>query len=401
MGIYGVGMSALAHILLDKGYIIGGCDVSSQFDTAHTLPVRVDIGFDHMPTATTVIYTGAHGGKTNPLVERAQERGIPIVPLAQMLGDLSKEKRTIAVAGCHGKTTTTAMLAYALEKSGLEPSWYVGASSFSGYPGGHWGNGDLFIIEADEYAIDPFSDHRPKFSLLHPSLSIITSLDYDHPDIYKSPEEITQQFKMLAQRSPVVTHEHIAQTLSCTAHIPRMVGNTALLGEHNRQNAALVYETLSIIKCQQATQYVATFRGANRRLQQIYTSEKTIIFDDYAHHPTEISATLKALREKYPRWRILALFQPHTYSRSRYFGHNFGDALSEADYAIIMPTFSSQREKKDAEIDLKGANGNVIQSNNYREWLRGHFNTAGKNIIITLGAGDIQKIHKELEHYAT
>ncbi|MBI4008893.1 hypothetical protein HY357_01555, partial [Candidatus Roizmanbacteria bacterium] len=201
VGIKGVAMANIAMILKKMGKNVTGSDIAEEFITDGQLKqhgIYSQIGFapDKLPGDTNlVIYTGANQGVNNPQVKEAKKRGVNIITQAEFLAQLSSQfKTTIAVCGCHGKTTTSSLLSYALIKLGAKPSYMVGSSSFNDFPGGDFKGKDYFVIEADEYGVNPPLDKTPKFHYLKPDYILCTNIDFDHPDVYKNLKETQNAF---------------------------------------------------------------------------------------------------------------------------------------------------------------------------------------------------------------
>ncbi|MCR4329154.1 MAG: UDP-N-acetylmuramate--L-alanine ligase [Candidatus Roizmanbacteria bacterium] len=445
VGIQGVGMSALALIYKDKGINVNGSDAGEEFDTFQELRNRgITVYSEFSPShvmGDVVIYGGAHNGEKNIEVMYAKSKGIPTVSFAQALGNLSSEKITLAICGCHGKTTTSALSAYVLDSVLSQVSYAVGAAHFSDKPAGKWTeNSALFVVEADEYVVDPQTDSRPKFSLLSPRYIIATVFDYDHVDMYASVEELRSVYARFFESVPqsgiifvnaddavlpklvskvktrVVTYGTSQKADYRTHSITRQNNRTVfsvtikggkeyiftlnLHGKHNAVNATGVIAFcneygLDLKKCAQA---LSLFSGVRRRLELHYDKNDIVVLDDYAHHPAEITATLNAVRTSYKNKKIAVLFQPHTFSRTKHFLSGFIESLSDADYVGVLPIFASKRELLDDKIssemlvsrahELRQGNFNYIRNEEaINSWLK----TLSKEklVIVTMGAGDV------------
>ena len=419
VGIQGVGMTALAHILSDRGARVTGSDTGERFGAYEFLSKRGIEIFDsfnaqNIQGCDVVVYTGAHGGCQNPEVIVAKEKGIVVFSLAEFIALLTKTKKTIAIAGCHGKTTTTALMALALESLGMHPSWFVGAPSFGGKQSGKWDNGEYFVVEADEYVVDPQNDLRPKLSLYTVEDAIITSFDHDHPDVYPTIDDVRHVFQSFIAS----THRYVVGNGNDN-ELSKMISSDSsvlvthpddflhgiellLIGEHNRMNAALVIALLKKIGIKQFPEDIFHhFTGAKRRLELVGKGKGWILYDDYAHHPTEIRASIAALRIQYPDAAIHVLFQPHTYSRTAAYADDFASALSDADSAYILPIFSSKRENKDqfsiTSIDIAAKNSDKLTAglpSELEAWIRKK--TTNNSIFVTMGAGDVNEFDKKI-----
>lgn len=467
IGIKGVGMTALAQCLLDKGITVAGCDVSEEFVTQKilsSLPIQIDnLDVQKLPIDTDfVIYGSAHQGKEHFLAQQAIKRSIPLYSHAQILGMLSQEKDTIAVCGVGGKSTTSALLAWILESSQEDPSYHVGVGEITGLPRtGRWHTtGSLFITEADEYAENPQAVARgeeiiPRFHYLQPKIIICTNLLYDHPDVYASFETTAKTFYSFftqlkqngillwnaddAQLQTVVQklHDNRPDILTVSfgysksaevqihelgyetgAHLVEFISNKqslikqnsqlirfSLPGSHNLQNAAATWTCLRLIQLtdQIIAHHMATFQSTSRRFQLMNTIDESFFYDDYAHHPTEIAATLSACKALFPNHKLVVLFQPHTFSRTQALLPDFANAFSKADTLLLIPIFGSARENigtitlddlakaiktaRSVKTDIRIATSitNAVEQ-------LGSIDTK-KAVVITLGAGDVYTIH--------
>lgn len=451
VGIKGVAMANMALILKEKGISVSGADVAEEFHTdailkKHAIPTHV--GFSEtLLTADIdlVVYSAAHGGIQNPIVIAAQQKGITVMSQAEFLAALFNGfSRSIAVAGCHGKTTTTAVLAYALTKLGAQPSYLVGAAGFSGMPAAQYHQGDIFVIEADEYGVNPPLDKTPKFHYLRPHLAIVTNIDFDHPDIYKDLPETQQAFAYFL-KTMVETHAD-ALAFVCADNEPLMnimkefspeayrtygfaegadyritqvtpsergvtftlqtpngevTATTKLWGNQNITNLAGVVGLLLTVgfSQQNIVKSIAEFAGVTRRFEEVYHDEKKDIYiiDDYAHHPTEIEAVIRAARMRFPGRKIIVLFQPHTVSRTKSLAHEFIRALSHADQAYIVPIFESAREPELAGTYTAEDLVQLAQSQPSTQIeLYSSPVVAPTDVIVTMGAGDVYKLKNDI-----
>ncbi len=445
VGIKGVAMAALAVWYKEAGYIVTGSDVKEEFPTDEVLAkTKTKIIHDFDPRnlggkvkPDLVIYTGAHGGRDNPEVGQAIALGIPVLPHGQALGLIMEHKKQISVAGSHGKTTTTAMIATILAHAGYDPSWAVGCGEIRGlgHPG-HYGRGDIFVAEADEYVTDPNYDRTPRFLWHRPDILVVTNIDYDHPDVYASLTDVQKAFIRLQGQqkdvkltianaddpaSKVLKRDNIiSYGLSAAAefqvtHIRfgdertffTLVQNGMRLfdftlkvpGKHNALNAAA-----AAIACrqlglswEQIAKGLLKFGGTKRRFELVSKIGDVRVIDDYAHHPKEIMATLAAAREWYPGRRIIAVFQPHTYSRTKALMSEFSQAFTSAYEVILTDIYSSARETDTLGISGKTLveetakhHPNVYFAPGYeavQKLLAAHMHP--KDIIIFMGAGSI------------
>lgn len=446
-------MTALAVCAKERGIHVSGSDTLEEFPTDETLRknhIQTFTNFDthHLKESNPdlVIYTGAHGGRENPEVLEAKHRGIPVLPHGQALGLFMTGKRQISVAGSHGKTTTAAMIAAILRSAGYDPSYAVGCGEITGLgAAGHWGKSDFFIAEADEYVTDPGHDKTPRFLWQRPDILAVTNIDFDHPDAYTSLDEVKKAFVKLrdtmGSRSEIIisSDDHnsdiLAETKISVSRVglsPRSdfqisdihfgdertffhltmrgisVGEFGLRvpGIHNAVNAgiAAVVSHMTGISWQHIAQGLLTYNGTKRRFEKIGTIHDITFIDDYAHHPKEIAATLAAARAWYPNERIIAVFQPHTYTRTKALLTGFARAFKDADVAVLTDIYASAREK-----DTLGISGQTLAA----ETIKYHSNVVYLNtmpkvaqflhktiephdVVIFMGAGDIYRWGRDI-----
>ncbi|MEK7071034.1 MAG: UDP-N-acetylmuramate--L-alanine ligase [Patescibacteria group bacterium] len=451
LGIKGVAMAHLAIILSEMGKHVTGADVDEIFKTDVLLQIhnlKVQIGFDPqtLPKETDlVIYSAAHGGLENPLIQEAKKRNVTILSQGEVLGELSSYcKHTIAICGTHGKTTTSSMLAYALIKLGVKPSFMVGTPKFNEYEGSAYGDKEYFVIEADEYGVNPPLDKAAKFLFLNPDTILCTNIDFDHPDVYDSLDTVKDTFRSFFTKAnnlivcgddinALETAKHSGKkfktygfsekndiqikefrTTSDGTELTLLIENkphkfyTTLWGEKNSSNTAGVISVLlqygfSSSEIQKAIQY---FTGAQRRFELLYKTNDIFLFDDYAHHPAEIKATIESARRRYPNKILRVIFQPHTFSRTKMFLKEFAEALVLADTAYILPVFSSAREKgsefnvtsQDIVAQAKILGKTNIQTYDTKEGLLEELTKViGANeVIFTMGAGNVYELGDDI-----
>jgi len=389
VGIGGSGMSGIAELLVNLGYQVTGSDLKPSEVTARLerLGIRVFEGHDgaHVGDADVVVFSSAVRD-TNPEIVEAERRRIPVIPRAEMLAELMRLRYGVAVAGAHGKTTTTSMIALVLERGGLDPTAVIGGR-LSVYGGNaRLGRGDYMVVEADE------SDRS--FLKLSPAIAVITNVDYEHLDSYGDFDHLCQAFVDFANKAPFygaivacADDEHLRALLprmrrrvitygieaadadvyatdvvvsgfaaSCNVRQRLRVRNGAtttseqLLGEiclrvpgrHNLQNAlaavALGCEVGVPFDCIAAA--LGDFRGAERRFQVHGEAGGVLVVEDYGHHPTEIEAVIRTARAAVPR-RLLVAFQPHRYSRTNQLLDRFGPALAGADEVVLTDIYAA------------------------------------------------------------
>lgn len=427
VGIKGVGMTALALCAQDLGIKITGSDTAEIFVTDQILKERKidwEIGFDKshiIPGIDLVITTGAHGGLANSEVLQARKKDIPVLTQAQALAEFSKGKEVIAVCGVGGKSTTSALISHILNYAGLNPSYAVGVGKIFplGYPGKYDKDGNLFVCEADEFVNSPEIDNRPRFSFLKPKVVVVTNIEHDHPDVYPTIKDTKKAFldffKKIPQDGLLVANrddknaDEVVRFLTCpiVRFDARKKIETSLPGEYNQKNIAATITVADYFKIprNKTLQAIKLFQGTQRRFEKVgVTPGGAIIIDDYAHHPNEIKAVLKAARERYSGKRIVALFQPHTYSRTKALFNEFAKAFSDADIACFMDIYASAREKKDETVsseklakEARKHNKNSYYIGNHKtalDWLKN--NLKKDDILLTLGAGNIFYLHEKL-----
>ena len=382
VGVGGIGMSGIAELLANLGYAVSGSDakrsdVTSRLESA--CGVRVQVGHDaaHVGDADVVVYSSAVRPDNPELVE-ARRRGVPVIPRAEMLAELMRLKFSIAVAGSHGKTTTTSMIALVLEQAGLDPTAVIGGRLSAFGSNARLGRGQYMVAEADE------SDRS--FLVLWPSIAVITNIDDEHLEAYGGLEDLQQAFVDFANKVPFygsvvackddrrtsdilprVTRRLVTYGLEegatvagkdvelgafggrCTVVVRRdgvehRLGRiqVAVPGRHNLQNAlaaVAVAECLDVEFAQVAAA-LESFHGAERRFQRVGEARGVLVVDDYGHHPTEIAAVLAAARLSLNR-RLLVAFQPHRYSRTARLMESFGDAFSDADEVVLTEIYAA------------------------------------------------------------
>ena len=442
VGIGGTGMSAIAQVLLERGCTISGSDQveSPGVEQLRNRGATVHIGHSASWIAgADIVAISSAIRDDNPEVVAARQQGIPVLKRSEFIGELLAGHYSIAVAGTHGKTTTTAMIAFILSEAGLSPSFIIGGVSRNLDTNARSGNGPHFVIEADEY--------DRMFLGLNPNLAIVTNLEMDHPDCYGCIEELTEAFTAFLRRVPpsgyIIVNgderriremlrqlELRDQKLETFGFAPdadwrptniepnEVGGNTfsvwherTLLGPfelqvpgiHNVLNAlAAIAATTEVGASTSSMQdSLSRFEGTARRFEHKGTESGVIVIDDYAHHPTEIRATLAAAHARYAGSRIWAVFQPHTYSRFKALLPEFVRSFGLADHVIVTDIFAS-RERNSSGVSARS----IIDLMNHPDarhiqdfhevvtYLVAHVQPG--DVCITLGAGDCYLIGEEL-----
>lgn len=437
IGIAGAGMSALAELFVRRGAVVTGCDAAGN-PTGDLARIGIPVfrGHDpaHVTGARAAIVTSALP-HDHAEVERARALGIPIIRRAEALAEAVAGGSLVAVAGTHGKTTTTVMTTEALASAGLDPTGVAGGRV------GTW-NGNLragdfgtFVVEADEY--------DRSFLALTPTIAVVTNMEADHLDIYRDLTEIRAAFTQFvrparfvvlcaddsgANSLPLPTTAEVvryglaaadarltARRLELTpigtrfevVHDGQVLGRLSLRvpGQHNVRNAlaAVGVGIASGATLEALAPGLEAFTGVERRFQRLGSAAGVMVVDDYAHHPTEIRATLEAARNAYPDQRIVAAFQPHLYSRTRDFAGEFGEALSGADVVFLADIYAAR------EQPIPGVTAELIASATERSgrsvaWRGERARLASAlydavrpgDVVLTLGAGDITQVGPEL-----
>ena len=442
VGAGGVGMSGLAEILLLSTPLeISGCDLqrSENTDRLTKLGARIAYGHDasHVRDSDLLVISSAVG-ESNPEVTSARERGIPVIRRAEMLAEIMRLKQGVAIAGTHGKTTTTSLTGMVLTEAGFDPTIVVGGQVRILGTNARLGKGDFLVAEADEF--------DRSFLELTPVVAVITNIEADHLDCYRDLADILDAFAIFANRVPfygaVVACVDDAGVREILPRIKRRVvtygespdanvrageirleasgttfevweGQTwslggvhlRLPGRHNVANAlaAIAVGRELSIPFPTIARALSEFTGVVRRFETKGERGGVLVVDDYAHHPTEIAATLASARQVYPDRRLVALFQPHLYSRTRDFAAAFGQALTAADLAIVTDVYPS-REKALPGIsgalvaDAARAAGHsavayVAEKSEVAQELERQLRRG--DLLVTMGAGDVVRFGEE------
>lgn len=362
IGIGGIGMSGLARLFLHEGKQVSGSDTTETDNTknleregALVSYVQVAENVTHSggsPLPDLVVYTEAVS-QDNPELVAARALDIETVNYFQTLGMVANEYYLIAIAGTHGKTTTTAMLIDIFEEASLDPSAIVGSLRSKTGSNYRAGKSKYFIVEACEYKRD--------FLTLNPDVLVITNLEHEHVDYYKDLADVQNAFRELARKVPEdgaiitnVTDVNIVPILvglSCTVMDYRQSLDLSLPlrqpGLHNRLNAAAASTASRFVGIEQSVINMAleNFAGTARRFEYKGDCNNAPVYDDYAHHPTEIAASIEGARELYPDKKITIVFQPHTYSRTQELFDDFVEVLSKADRVILVPIYAARKEE--------------------------------------------------------
>ena len=435
VGIGGIGMSSIAEVLLNRGYCVTGSDLVDNDVTAHleSLGATIYKGHDasQVGEADVVVYSSAIDPKSNPETQAATERRISLIPRAEMLGELMRMKFGVGIAGTHGKTTTTSMTGLVTTEGSFDPTIIVGGKVAVFGSNAVAGEGDIIVIEADEY--------DRTFLRLTPSLAVITSIDVDHLDIYDDLDDIKQAFVQYANSVPFfgaaivclddpnvqsivgqierrvitygttrqaqiraedITHEGLGTSFT-VMHGAEALGRITLSvpGDYNIQNAlaAVAVGDELDIPFEHIRDGLARFSGVQRRFEQVGQAGGITVIDDYAHHPTALRGTLDAAHQGFTDRRLVAVFQPHLYSRTRDLLDDFARAFFNADLLVLTEIYGAR------EAPIDGVSGRRLAE---RARAFGHQNvqwvpnlsdlperlldlTDTGDVVLMLGAGDI------------
>lgn len=417
-GVGGIGISAIARMLLEQGKEVAGQDLndSENITLLKNLGAEITIGqsIDAIPTDTDlIVYSRAIEVLEPAFLQQIKALPIPSLVYPEMLGLISKDKYTIAVSGSHGKTTTTGMVAHMLGKLGLDPTVVIGSFLQGTKSNFIQGKSEYFVVEADEY-------HRA-FINLSPKILIITNIDLDHVDYYKDLEDIKSAYRVLAQKVPdggfVIcdTGDKNIQDIvtGIDAHVIDYKENLyqrklKIPGKHVQVDATFAYTVGKLLgeKQKDIDTALETFPGTWRRFEfKGNTAAGAFVYDDYAHHPTEVVATLQAFRELYPKneYKLHVFFQPHLFSRTKALFGEFTHAFTDADDVVILPIFKA-REIDDGSMSSQMLADAILQSGLPAQALsfeqaKAKLETttfSDKEVIITMGAGEAYKLGENI-----
>ena len=464
VGIGGIGMSGLARLLLEEGHQVSGSDLQSNNLTTELAALGATVYQGHDPSnvgeAELVVATPA-AHSSNPELQEATQRAIPILKRGELLGKLMEGKRGIAIAGSHGKTTTTALIGWILTQAGLDPTVVVGGEVPELGGNVRRGAGDFFVAEADEY--------DAAFLSLHPEVAVVTNIEAEHLDFYKDFASVVEAFRSFLKG--VIPSGHVVFCLDdpaaaglqssqageagaklntkhqqeggarLTRQVPAQsflsyglhpqahwravdlkpnsagghdftvrVGNRSrgrfslqIPGQHNVSNAlaALAATSTSGVDPSRARDALATFTGVKRRFQVLGTIRGITIIDDYAHHPSEVRATLAAARTRYPDRRILTVFQPHTYSRIKLLQPLYTDAFQDASVLWVTDIYAA-REDNSWEISGQDLVNSIDHCDKYYVKELADATDAVQaaaqpgDVVLVMGAGDSYKVAQAL-----
>lgn len=415
VGIGGIGMSALARYFLSKGYQITGSDTQETSLIRELREEGMEIFLEHtaeniQDSVDLLVYSQAID-MTNPERQRAQERGIPQESYFESVGKLSEMYFTISVCGTHGKSTTTAMAGMALEGA-ADPLVFLGTKIFE------WGKKNIRLPkrEPDSFLIESCEYHN-SFLSIHPNIIIVTNCEPDHLDFFGTEEAYYEAFQRFVEQLPSdgiliadFSHPKIQQLFDrvmvqkvSTHDFLEQVPELQIPGLHNRENAACVLALFHalVLSPDIAEKSLQKFQGTWRRFDQKGVRNGVQVIDDYAHHPTEIRATLSSLRGLYPDKKIWIVFQPHQYSRTRLLFNDFVQSFEQADYVLIPNVYRVRDTDEDvasvsAESLASAIGEKALWTENEEKTLSFLEKQLGKNdVLCTMGAGPIYHLGEE------
>jgi UDP-N-acetylmuramate--alanine ligase len=423
IGIGGIGMSALARYFDAQGVTVTGSDASRNPTVRELESEGIEVFGSHNAEHITdsmyqVVYSEAVPPE-NPERRAAEQMGIRQKSYFAALGDISRTKTTISICGTHGKSTTTAMAGLALENAHLDPLVILGTKIFE------WGKKNIRLPECGEaicqtekgiFLVESCEYHN-SFLHLEPSIIVVTNVEPDHLDFFGTAENYYRAFaefgKKLNSGGTIIADfsnpkiekifaECTAQKVNTSSFLP-LVPNMSIPGAHNRENAACVLALANTIgaNTEEVSQALSRFHGTWRRFEKKGEKNGVHIFDDYAHHPTEIKATLSAFREKFPEQKIWAVFQPHQYSRTREFLLEFGESFANADEVLIPNIYRVRDTEEDvkavsaeklvAEIEKNGKKAR--HTHDFAQTIALLKNELKEgDVVVTIGAGPVYEV---------
>lgn len=437
VGIAGAGMSALAELFTLRGMVVTGCDLHPE-NAADLVRQGIDVQGLHSPAhvegARALVVTSAMP-REHPELARARELGRPVIRRAEALGEATAGTMLVGIAGTHGKSTTTVMTTEALAAAGLEPTGYVGARVTSWGGNVRAGGGARFVVEADEY--------DRSFLALAPTVAVVTNLEADHMDIYADLDDLRRTFAQFvrgaryvvlcaddeeANRIPTPPTAEVIRygidsadarlravdlrreglgTRFAVVYDGKSLGDVTLSvpGEHNVRNAlaALAVGLALGVTVPGMAGGIVAFTGVERRFQVLGEAGGALVVDDYAHHPTEVRATIQAARAAAPERRLVIAFQPHLFSRTRDLAREFGEALVQADVVYLLDVYPSREQPiagvtSDLIATVMRSLGRPPVWQGARDALTAELSgqVRAGDLVITMGAGDVTRCGREI-----
>lgn len=429
IGIGGIGMSGLARYFNEQGYAVSGYDKTETKLTKKLVSEGIDVIYEDDVTliskeviqedlSTLIIYTPAIPSELE-ILNFFKHKGHVLHKRAEVLGLLSKSKYTIAVAGTHGKTTTSSMIAHILTDGGFPCSAFLGGIASNYNTNMFISDSNLLVVEADEY--------DRSFLTLHPDIAIVTSTDADHLDIYENKEQFLESFKLFVNQTTEKGVRVIRKELELKTDVSYAQGEKAdayasdikivngdyifnynekgqeiteiklgIPGNHNVENAVAAIKAALVVGVspERIKTALSNFKGVKRRFEFIVKGEKSIYIDDYAHHPVELNALFAAVKSLYPSKKLTAIFQPHLFTRTRDFSADFAEALSLVDELILMPIYPAREEPIAGitsdwlieQVEIKDKK--VLNHQEVEDYIR----KEKPELLVTLGAGNIDRL---------
>jgi len=371
MGILGSGVAGVAFLATKFGYKVTGCDLEKE---GHNIKHLKDV--DLVVATPAVFYQSEH----HPEIVEAQKRGI-FLTWQEFLGKhLLKDKKVIAIAGTHGKSTTTAMAGKLLEDNGFDPIVVLGAKVPKWGGNARFGKGEYAVVEADEF--------NNNFLNYNPEIAVINNIEFDHPDFFKDESEVRESFKKFTRR---LTGRKILITEKDSLH---KKFNLKVLGTHNQKNANMVYLLGRVLGIDESKiiQSLESFEGIGRRMELISDKNGIKVYDDYAHHPTAIKATLSGLRDKYPGARIWAVVEAHGYARTKALLDKYAGVFDKADFVVVGPIFRARDSQTfgitEKSIAESSKHKNIFDFGDLDKMLTFlQKNLKAKDVVLVMGAG--------------
>lgn len=434
IGIGGIGMSALARYFRHLGCLVAGYDKTETALTKQLISEGIQVSytddfalvndvFKFVDEHTLITYTPAVPSELG-IIHQFQHLGHSLFKRSQVLGLISQKRFTIAVAGTHGKTTTSTLIAHILKESGYDCSAFLGGISTNYNSNALFSDNNVVVVEADEY--------DRSFLTLYPEIAVVTSADADHLDIYGDESHVQESFKLflnqLNKEGVRIVKAELpfeADTRYSASHPTDVyadsiriingefyfdyVWNTGKIvnihlgvpGNHNVENAvaAITVARQLGISDEKITMALSSFLGVKRRFEYVVKSEETVYIDDYAHHPTELKAFLSAVRQLYPSRKLTVIFQPHLYSRTRDFADGFANVLSMADTLLLMDVYPAR------ELPIKGVDARFLLKKvtigdkhiMTPEGVKDYVGSHRPELVVTVGAGDIDLLVQPLK----
>jgi UDP-N-acetylmuramate--alanine ligase len=436
VGIGGSGMSGIAEVLINLGHNVSGSDLKKTdiTDYLKTIGAKIYIGHNEKNVKfAEVVVTSTAISKINPEVVTALKKKIPVIPRIEMLAELARLKYAIVIAGTHGKTTTTSLASLILEEGGLDPTIIIGGKLKNLKTSARLGRGDYIVAEADE------SDGS--FLKLSPVIAVVTNVDNDHLDYYINMENLKEAFvkyvncipfygaaiicsdnEVVREIIPKIKKKYITYGLTgnpdikalnikllknCTSfdviYKGKNIGTVCMRipGEHNVSNslAAIGVGLWLDIPFNLIVKAINKFAGVGRRLEIKGEKNGIMVIDDYGHHPREAIATLRAIKHFWPKRRLIVLFQPHRYTRTKQLFNEFGMSFADADFVEILDIYSAGEQPIDgvsSDLILESLINNKCRAEKFSDLKKISQNLSAGDIVLTLGAGDVWKKGEEL-----